>query len=143
VIVIVIVVIVVVVVVVVTTTTITRGDHFQFDSVFIKKKATKPKKKIKKKRKHKPVQTDQFRFSLVFLEQKPVQTGLARFFWFGSVFFGFGLARFFSVWVRFGFFSFRLIKPKPNQTGRFFQNSNRFFLTIKFFRLFFFPVFSI
>jgi uncharacterized protein YxeA len=48
-IVIVIVVIVVVVVVVVTTTTITRGDHFQFDSVFIKKKATKPKKKLRKK----------------------------------------------------------------------------------------------
>jgi len=34
-----------------------------------------------------------------FLGQKPVQTGLARFFQFGSVFPG--LARFFSVWVRF------------------------------------------
>jgi len=40
--------------------------------------------------------------------QKPVQTGLARFF---PV-----LAQFF----RFDFFSFGLIKPKPNQTGRFF-----------------------
>jgi hypothetical protein len=34
-------------------------------------------------KKPKPVQTDQFRFS--FLGQKPVQTGLARFFQFGSV----------------------------------------------------------
>jgi hypothetical protein len=32
------------------------------------------------------VQTDRFWFSLVFLEQKPVQTGLTRFFWFNSVF---------------------------------------------------------
>jgi hypothetical protein len=35
-----------------------------------------------------------------------------------------GLAQFFSgifsVWVWFGFFGFRLIKPKPNQTGLFF-----------------------
>jgi hypothetical protein len=38
-----------------------------------------------------------------FLGQKPVQTGLARFFF-----------PVFLVWVRFGFFSFRLIKPKPN-----------------------------
>jgi hypothetical protein len=74
--------------------------------------------------------------------------------WFGSVsvlgsnqfdlvFFGLalflsGLAWFFSVWVWFGFFSFRLIKPKPNRTGQFFQNFNRFFFTVRFFRLFFF-----
>jgi hypothetical protein len=56
------------------------------------------------------VQTDRFRFG--FLGQKPVQTSLARIFWFNSVFFG--------------FFGFRLIKPKPNQTGWFFQNFNRF-----------------
>ena len=78
-----------------------------------------------KKKKPKPVQTDRFRFG--FLGQKPVQTGLARFFRFGSVFSVFSsLARFFSgfgsvfpVWlgfsgfstVRFGFFSFLLIKP--------------------------------
>ena len=45
-----------------------------------------------------------------FLGQKPVQTGLTRFseFWLGF-FSGFG-----SVW--FGFFSFLLIKPKPNRT---------------------------
>jgi hypothetical protein len=39
--------------------------------------------------------------------------------WFGLVF-RFGsvfsvLARFFSVWVWFGFFGFKLIKPKSNQ----------------------------
>jgi hypothetical protein len=38
------------------------------------------------KKKLKPVQTDRFRFGLVFLEQKPVQTGFAWFFRFGSVF---------------------------------------------------------
>jgi len=51
-----------------------------------------------------------------FLEQKPVQTGLARlwlgFFLFGSVF------SFFFVWIQFGFFNFRLIKP--NQTDQLF-----------------------
>jgi hypothetical protein len=68
------------------------------------------------KKKPKPVQTDRFRFG--FLGHKPVQTGLARFF------FGFGS-------VQFGFFGFRLIKPKPNRTGR-------VFFTIRFFLLFFF-----
>jgi len=103
----------------------------------------------------KPVQTDRFRFG--FLGKKPVQTGLALFFRFGSVlawFFPvwlgfFALVRFFasltrfffqffSVWVRFYFFGFSLIKPKPNRTGWFFQNFNRFFFTIRFFWLFFF-----
>jgi hypothetical protein len=62
---------------------------------------------------------------------------LARFFRFGSIFSG--LALFFSIWVWFGFFSFRLIKP--NRTSRFFQNFNRFnrlFFTVWFFQLFFF-----
>jgi hypothetical protein len=71
--------------------------------------------------------------SIRFLGQKLVQTGLTRFFrfgsvWlsflgFGSVFSGFsGLARFFPVFFfRFGFgsvqfFGFRLIKSKPNRT---------------------------
>jgi hypothetical protein len=60
--------------------------------VFIKQKVTKSifKKKIPKP---KPVQTGRFRFGSVFLGQKPVQTGLDRFFQFGSVF---------SVWL--GFF---------------------------------------
>jgi len=61
--------------------------------------------------KSKPIQIDQFWFGLVILERKPVQTD--RF-------------QFCSVWL--GFFSglssdrffFRLIKPKLNQTGRFF-----------------------
>jgi len=50
--------------------------------------------------------------SIMILEQKPVQTGLTWFFLFDSVFFQFFLV--FSVSVRFGFFSFRLIKPKSN-----------------------------
>ena len=82
-------------------------------------------------------------FGSVFLGQKPVQTGLARFsrFFpvlalFFSVWLGFsGLARFGSVFfrffvgfgsVRFGFFGFLFIEPKPNRTGRFFQKFNRF-----------------
>jgi len=39
---------------------------------------------------------------------KPVWFGFARFFS--------GLARIFSVWVRFNFFGFRLIKLKPNRS---------------------------
>jgi hypothetical protein len=43
---------------------------------------------LKKKHRNKPklVQTDRFWFSSAFLEQKSVQTGLAWFFPFGSVF---------------------------------------------------------
>jgi hypothetical protein len=64
-----------------------------FGSVrFYQKIVTKPKFK----KKPKPVQTDRFRFGSVFLGQKPVQTVLARFFRFGSVFFPvfFGSVRF-------------------------------------------------
>ena len=73
-----------------------------------------------------------------FLEKKPVQTGLARF------------TRFFPIWLgltRFwlGFFPVRFgsVFPVPglknrNRTGRFFQNFNQFFFTVRFFRLFFF-----
>jgi hypothetical protein len=68
---------------------------------FYKKKVTKPIKK-----KPKPVQTNRFQFGLVFR----IKTGSNRV---GSVFFRFG--SFISVWVRFGFFGFRLIKPKPNR----------------------------
>ena len=60
---------------------------------------------------------------------------------FGSVFFWF----FFSS-VRFGFSGSRLKKSKPNRTGRFFQNFNRFnrfFFTVRFFRVFFFLIFSV
>jgi len=87
-------------------------------------------------------------FGSVFSGFCSVFFGLARFFWFGSVFpvwLGFG-----SVWlgfffrffvgfgsVRFGFFGFLFIKPKPNRTGRFFQKINRFN------RFFFGSVFSV
>ena len=100
-----------------------RGGYFLFDLIFIKKKI---KKKIK------PVQIDCF--GLVwFFRKKTISNP------FGSVFFVWldfsGLARFFFVWGRFGFFSFRLIKP--NRTDRFFQNFNRFFSRFGFFSYFF------
>jgi hypothetical protein len=78
------------------------------------------------------------------------RTGSNRFgsvFWFGSVFsvlawFFLVLARFFSGFdsVRFGFFGFLLIKP--NRTGWFFQNFNRFNRVIfgSVFSVIFFPV---
>ena len=105
------------------------------------------------------IRVDHFRFGSVFLGQKPVQTGLARFFRFWLGFFGLapfwlgfsGLARLFSgflsVLVRFGsvrFFRFFLIKPKPNRTGWFFQKYNRFnrfFFRFGFFGYFFFSGF--
>jgi len=122
-----------------------------FGSVrFLSKQITKPKLKKNKTetRSNRPV-------SVCFLGQKPVQPGLAWFFWFWLGFSAFGsvLARFlrfgsvffwfFSVLVRFGsvrfcFFSFLLIKP--NRIGRFFQNFNRF--NRFFFRFGFFDFFS-
>jgi hypothetical protein len=73
----------------------------RFGSVFIKKSNQTDFFFLKKKTEPKPVQTDRFRLGSVrFLEKKPVQTGLARFFRFGSV-----LARFFGLtrfWL--GFF---------------------------------------
>jgi hypothetical protein len=150
-----------------------------FGSVrFLSKKVTKLKFFFEKKPKPNRNRVKLASFGLVrfcFLGQKPVQTGLARFFrfWlgflgFGSVFSGFGsvffglarffwfdsvlalffrfgsvLARFFFRFfvgfgsVRFGFFGFLFIKPKPNRTGRFFQKINRFF-SVRFFRLIFF-----
>jgi hypothetical protein len=91
-----------------------------FGSVrFLSKKAIKPKFFLKKKTEigsNRPVSV---RFG--FLGQKPVQTGLARFFlvgsvWlsffrFGSVFFGFGLV----------FFGFRLIKRNRTEPVGFFK----------------------
>jgi len=78
----------------------TKGNHFLFGSVFIKKIIIKLK--LKKKTKTSSNRPVLVRFS--FLRKKPVQTSLARFFSFGSVFSG--LARFFSVSVRFGFLKF-------------------------------------
>ena len=97
-----------------------RGDHFWFGLIFIKKNNQTEFFFLKKK--PKPGQTDRFQFGSVFLGKKPVQTGLTRFFrfWLG----------FFQVFCRFRFgsvfFCFLFIKPKPNRTGRFFQNFNRF-----------------
>jgi len=118
-----------------------RGVHFLFGSVFIKKNNQTD---LFFKKKPKPVQTDRFRFG--FLEQKPVWLGffgLAQF-WLGffPVWLGvFGLARFFSVRVRFdSVFSVPGLK-NWNRTGWLFQNFNqfnRFFFTVRFFRLFFF-----
>jgi len=75
---------------------LSRGDHFQFGSVFIKKSNQTDFFFLKKK----PNRTETGRFDpvSVFLGQKSVQTGLARFFqfWLGFS----GLARF---WL--GFFS--------------------------------------
>ena len=76
---------------------------------------------------------------------KPVWLGFFQFdsvFRFGSVFF-----LDFFVWVQFGsvFFCFRLIKPKPNRTGRFFQiliGLIWFFSRFGFFGYFFFQFFS-
>jgi len=129
-----------------------------FGSVFIKKSNWTEiifflKKKPKPNRNRvKPTGFGSVRF--VFLGKKLVQTGLARFSRFFSVlarFFRFGSV--FSVWLcfgsvffpvfcrfRFGFFGFLLIKPKPNQTGWFFQKFNRFnrfFFRFGFFNYFF------
>ena len=98
----------------------------QTEFFFIKKTETEPR----------PVQTDRFRFGSVrFFREK---TGSNRFSSVFSVWLGF-FPGFFSV--RFGFSGSRLKKPKPNRTGRFFQNFNRFnrfFFTVRFFQLFFF-----
>ena len=77
---------------------------------FLSKKLTKLNFFLKKNQnRFKPTDFGSFRFS--FLGQKPVQLGFS---WFGSVFSVF--CRFwlgFFSSVRFSFFSFRLIKPKP------------------------------
>ena len=93
---------------------LSRGDHFRFGLVFIKKSNQTDLFFFEKKNETepKPGQTDWFRFGSVFLGKKPVQTGLARFFRFWLGFFRFGsvLARFFqfdSVLARFGSVFFR------------------------------------
>ena len=90
---------------------------------FLSKKVTKPKLFFLKKNwnrtetgSNRPVSV---RFG--FLGQKPVQTGLARFSRFFSVWLGFsGLARFFPVFCRFRFRSVRFFGYKT-ETG-FFKN---------------------
>jgi len=129
--------------------------YSRFGSIwFLSKKITKPNFFLKKpkpnRNRFKPTgfgsvwffraKTGSNRFGSVF-------SGLVHFFRFGSVFsvcFGFvsvWLGFFGSGSVRFGFSGSRLKKPKPNRTGRYFQNFNRFnrfFFTVRFFRLFFF-----
>ena len=99
-----------------------RGDHFLFDSVFIKKKISKSNffsKKNLNQNQFKPTgfgsiwffrtKTGSNQFGSVFLVFS-VCLVLARFFpvWLGfSIWLGFFPV--FSVWIRFGFFSFRLI----------------------------------
>jgi len=82
-----------------------RGGHFQFGLVFINKKKNQIEIFFKKTEtgSNRPVSVRFFR----------TKTGLARFFWFGSVFFRFFFG---SGSIRFGFFSFRLVKPKPNRS---------------------------
>jgi len=76
-------------------------------------------------KKPKPVQNDQFRFG--FLEQKPVQTGLAQFF---PVWLGFD-----SVWL--GFFGFRLKNQNRTEPVGFFKILIGFFSQFGFFGYFF------
>jgi len=117
----------------------TRVDHFRFGSIFIKKKSNQTEIFFKKNRNrtktgsNQPVSVRFFRTKTGSNRFGSVFSVLARFFRFGSVFFSLGS-------VRFDFLGFRLIKPKLNRTGYFFQNSNRF---IGFFsRLLFFFRFS-
>ena len=109
---------------------------------FLYKKITKPNIFFKKTEigSNRPV-------SVRFFRTKTGSNRFGSFFQFGTV-----LAHFFLVWLGFfsgffrfgfGFFDFRLVKPKPNRIGRFFQNFNQFFFTVRFFRLFFFLVFSV
>jgi len=143
-----------------------------FGSVrFLSKKVTKPKFFFVLKKKPKPSQTGWFRFGSVFLGQKLVQTGLARFFrfWlgfsgFGSVFSGFGsvffgLARFFRfgsvfpVWLGFGSVFFRFFVGFGSVRFGFFgflfikpkpNRTGRFFQKMNRFNRFFFgSVFSV
>jgi hypothetical protein len=73
-----------------------RGGYFRFGSVFIKKyNQTEFFFKKTETGSNQPVLV---RFG--FLGQKPVQTGLARFFWFGSVFFRFGFGSVSLFWFQ-------------------------------------------
>jgi hypothetical protein len=124
---------------------------------FLLKKVTKPKFILKKKNRNrvKPTGFGSVRFG--FLGEKPVQTGLARFwlgffrFWLGfffvwlgffglALFFRFGsvLARFFVGFSSVRFFWFFVYKTEP---AGFFKNLIGFFL-FGFFG-YFFPVFSV
>jgi hypothetical protein len=112
-----------------------RDDFFLFNLIFIKKNQIK----FFFKKNQNWFKSTGFSFDLVFWSKTSsnrfdsIFSVWLGFFQFDSVFF-----RVFFVWVRFGFFGFRLIKSKQNRTGRFFQNCNLFFFAVRFFRLFFF-----
>ena len=97
----------------------------------------------KKITKRKPVQTDRFRFNFFRTKTCSNRFGSVFSFWLGFLPVWLGFFRLGSV--RFGFFGFRFIKPKPNRTGLFFQNFNRFNRFFSRFGFFsnFFLVFSV
>ena len=111
---------------------ITRGDHFLFGSVFIKKSnRIEILKKKTETGSNRPVSV-WFGFFRAKTGSNRFGSVLARFwlgfFWFGSVFFRvFFLFRFGSVFCL----------QNRNRTGRFFQNFNRFFFSV-FLVIFFF-----
>jgi hypothetical protein len=94
-----------------------KGNYFWFNLVFIKKKKVTRLNFFFKR-----LKSNKNRFKSVYLG----------FFWFCLVFsVWLGFFPLFSVWVRFSFFGFRLIKPKPNLSV--FFNFNWFFFTVQFF----------
>jgi len=90
-----------------------KNNYFLFGLVFIKKNNQTEFFFKKTETEPKPVQTDWVQFG--FLGQKPVQTGLARFFPVLARFF-LGLALFFSGLARFGFGSVFLIFAYKTET---------------------------
>ena len=136
----------------------TRGDHFRFGSVFINKSNQteifffwKKNRNRTETGSNRPVSVRFFygknRFKLVWLGFLGFGSVFSVLAWFYRFWFDFFMAKtgffscFLSVSVRFGFFGFLLIKPKPNRTGRFFQKFNRFnrvFFRFGFFGYFFF-----
>jgi hypothetical protein len=111
---------------------VTRGDHFRFGSVFIKKNN---QIEILKKKKLKPVQTDQFRFNSVpFFRTKTSsnQFGLVFLVWLGFFRFGSGF---------FWFFRFHAYKTETEPVG-FLKILIGFFWGLVF-SVIFYPVFSV
>jgi len=104
-----------------------RGDHFPFGLVFIKK-SNQPEFFLKNQNRFKPTSFGSLWFG--FFGQKPVWLGFGLF-WLSFFRFGFGLVR---------FFGFRLIKSKPNRSV-FFKiliGLIDFFFMVRFLQLFFF-----
>jgi len=116
-----------------------RCDHFQFGSVFIKKNNQteiffKKNWNRTETRSNRPISV--LFGSVRFFREKTGSNQFGSVFpvWLGS---GSVLARFFSVSVRFSFFSFLFVKPKPNRTGWFFKILIDFFFGSVFSIIFF------